>query len=95
MPTSRKRFESRPTEKIERRFVAGLLTDHRDRAIVAAITQLGHDLGLRVVAEGIETQEQFELLRELRCDVGQGYYFGRPRPLGETLAAQEPRAERP
>jgi diguanylate cyclase (GGDEF)-like protein/PAS domain S-box-containing protein len=75
--------------KIERRFVAGLLTDHRDRAIVSAITQLGHDLGLRVVAEGIETQEQFELLRELRCDVGQGYYFGRPRPLKETLGLPE------
>ena len=71
--------------KIEKRFVAGLLTDHRDRAIVCAITQLGHDLGLRVVAEGIETREQYELLKELRCDVGQGYYFGRPQPLRQVL----------
>ena len=70
--------------KIEKRFVAGLLTDHRDRAIVCAITQLGHDLGLRVVAEGIETREQYELLKELRCDVGQGYLLGRPQPLRET-----------
>ena len=67
--------------KIEKRFVAGLLTDHRDRAIVTAITQLGHDLGLRVVAEGIETREQRDLVRELGCDVGQGYWFGRPRPM--------------
>jgi diguanylate cyclase (GGDEF)-like protein len=67
--------------KIERRFVAGLLSDHRDRAIVSAITHLGHDLGLRVVAEGIETREQAELLREIGCDVGQGYYFARPGPM--------------
>jgi diguanylate cyclase (GGDEF)-like protein/PAS domain S-box-containing protein len=67
--------------KIEKRFVAGLLGDDRDRAIVSAITNLGHDLGLRVVAEGIETREQFDLLRELGCDVGQGYWFGRPQPL--------------
>jgi diguanylate cyclase (GGDEF)-like protein/PAS domain S-box-containing protein len=70
--------------KIEKRFVGGLLTDHRDRAIVTAITQLGHDLGLRVVAEGIETREQCELVRELGCDVGQGYWFGRPRPMATT-----------
>jgi diguanylate cyclase (GGDEF)-like protein len=67
--------------KIERRFVAGLLSDRRDRAIVSAIIQLAHDLGLRVVAEGIETPEQAQLLRELGCDVGQGYYFGRPAPM--------------
>jgi diguanylate cyclase (GGDEF)-like protein/PAS domain S-box-containing protein len=74
--------------KIERRFVAGLLTDHRDRAIVSAITQLAHDLGLRVVAEGVETAEQAARLRELGCDVGQGYYFGRPMPLPDLLRAQ-------
>jgi diguanylate cyclase (GGDEF)-like protein/PAS domain S-box-containing protein len=72
--------------KIEKRFVGGLLTDHRDRAIVTAITQLGHDLGLRVVAEGIETREQSELLRELGCDVGQGYWFGRPAPMRHATA---------
>jgi diguanylate cyclase (GGDEF)-like protein/PAS domain S-box-containing protein len=74
--------------KIERRFVAGLLTDHRDHAIVSAITQLGHDLGLRVVAEGVETAEQAARLRELGCDVGQGYFFGRPAPLPDLLRDQ-------
>src|SRR6185312_6346153 len=54
--------------KIEKRFVAGLLTDHQDRAIVSAITQLAHDLGLRVVAEGVETAEQASRLREMGCD---------------------------
>jgi EAL domain-containing protein (putative c-di-GMP-specific phosphodiesterase class I) len=67
--------------KIERRFVAGLLSDERDRAIVTAITHLAHDLGLRVVAEGVETIEQADLLRHLGCDIGQGYFFGRPEPM--------------
>jgi diguanylate cyclase (GGDEF)-like protein/PAS domain S-box-containing protein len=66
--------------KIERRFVSGLLTDPRDRAIVTAVTHLAHDLGLRVVAEGVETAEQAEMLRQLGCDLGQGYFFGRPQP---------------
>jgi diguanylate cyclase (GGDEF)-like protein/PAS domain S-box-containing protein len=76
--------------KIERRFVAGLLSDHRDRAIVSSITHLAHDLGLRVVAEGIETREQAELLREIGCDVGQGYFFARPGPM--TAAGIAPAA---
>jgi diguanylate cyclase (GGDEF)-like protein/PAS domain S-box-containing protein len=71
--------------KIERRFVAGLLTDHQDRAIVSAITQLAHDLGLRVVAEGVETAEQASRLREMGCDVGQGYFFGPPMPARQVL----------
>jgi diguanylate cyclase (GGDEF)-like protein len=76
--------------KIERRFVAGLLSDRRDRAIVSAITHLAHDLGLRVVAEGIETRDQAELLRYLGCDIGQGYYFGRPGPMPAVGAARSP-----
>jgi EAL domain-containing protein (putative c-di-GMP-specific phosphodiesterase class I) len=71
--------------KIERRFVAGLLNDHQDRAIVSAITQLAHDLGLRVVAEGVETAEQASRLREMGCDVGQGYFFGPPMPAHQVL----------
>jgi diguanylate cyclase (GGDEF)-like protein/PAS domain S-box-containing protein len=76
--------------KIERRFVAGLLGDPRDRAIVSAITQLAHDLGLRVVAEGIETAEQALLLREIGCDVGQGYFFARPGPMPPAGSAHQP-----
>jgi EAL domain-containing protein (putative c-di-GMP-specific phosphodiesterase class I) len=72
--------------KIERRFVAGLITDHQDRAIVSAITQLAHDLGLGVVAEGVETAAQARLLREIGCDVGQGYFFGPPMPMDDVLA---------
>jgi EAL domain-containing protein (putative c-di-GMP-specific phosphodiesterase class I) len=72
--------------KIERRFVAGLLTDHQDRAIVSAIIQLAHDLGLRVVAEGVETLAQANRLREMGCDIGQGYFFGAPMPGSDVLA---------
>jgi diguanylate cyclase (GGDEF)-like protein/PAS domain S-box-containing protein len=71
--------------KIERRFVAGFLTNHQDRAIVTAITHLAHDLGLRVVAEGIESAAQAARLREIGCDVGQGFYFGHPMPACDVL----------
>jgi diguanylate cyclase (GGDEF)-like protein/PAS domain S-box-containing protein len=66
--------------KIDRDFVGGLITDQEDSAIVAAIINLAHTLGLVAVAEGVETAEQLERLRELGCDIGQGYYFGRPLP---------------
>jgi len=46
--------------------------------LVIAIIALAHNLRLRVIAEGIETEEQLNLLRSLRCDEGQGYFFGRP-----------------
>ena len=71
--------------KIERRFVVGLLTNDQDRAIVSAIIRLGHDLGLRVVAEGIGTAAQADRLRDMGCDVGQGYHFGRPMPAPKVL----------
>jgi diguanylate cyclase (GGDEF)-like protein/PAS domain S-box-containing protein len=66
--------------KVDRAFVAGLLTDQEDLAIVTAVINLAHTLGLQAVAEGVETAEQLGRLRELGCDIGQGYYFGRPLP---------------
>jgi diguanylate cyclase (GGDEF)-like protein/PAS domain S-box-containing protein len=66
--------------KVDRAFVAGLLADPEASAIVAAIINLAHTLGLAAVAEGVETAEQLGRLRELGCDIGQGYYFGRPLP---------------
>ncbi len=71
--------------KIERRFIAGLLTERHNWAIVSAITQLAHDLDLRVVAEGVETAEQADRLREMGCDIGQGYFFGAPMPARDVL----------
>ena len=63
-----------------RSFVSGLGIENEDTTIVEAVVKLGQALGLAVVAEGIETPLQLSRLRELGCDKGQGYLFGRPRP---------------
>ncbi|HZF79593.1 MAG TPA: sensor domain-containing phosphodiesterase [Rubrivivax sp.] len=80
--------------KIDQSFIRSVLTDDRDRAIVPSMIRLGHDLGFRVVAEGIETQAACELVRRWGCDEGQGYWIARPMPavqfdewLGRRLAA--------
>jgi diguanylate cyclase (GGDEF)-like protein/PAS domain S-box-containing protein len=66
--------------KIDRSFVAGLGIEAEDTTIVEAVVKLGQALGLHVVAEGIESPLQLGRLRDLGCDRGQGYLFGRPRP---------------
>jgi diguanylate cyclase (GGDEF)-like protein len=71
--------------KIDRDFVAGLLSDQEDQAIVTAIINLAHTLGVVAVAEGVENIDQMRRLRDLGCDLGQGYHFGRPLPP-ETLS---------
>ena len=65
--------------KIDRSFVAQLNSKKGDYCIVSAIISLGHSLGLKVIAEGIETREQYQELCNLGCDAAQGYYCGRPR----------------
>lgn len=66
--------------KIDRSFVSGLGIEDEDSTIVEAVIQLGRALGLTVVAEGVESPLQLQRLRDLDCDRGQGYLFGRPRP---------------
>ena len=66
------------TVKLDRSFVIGTTTDSRDAALVMAVITLAHSLGLRVIAEGIETESQHDFLRLLRCDEGQGFLLGRP-----------------
>lgn len=66
--------------KIDRSFVAGLGSDSDDDAIVAAVVDLAHALGLGVVAEGVETEQQRDRLRTLGCDLLQGFLFARPAP---------------
>ena len=66
------------TIKIDRSFVAGLDDDDANLPIVQAVISLAHGLGIDVTAEGIETVEQRDCLRDLTCDRGQGFYFARP-----------------
>ncbi len=69
--------------KLDRSFVAGLGVDPTATAIVAAVVNLAHALGIVVVAEGVETEAQLVALRALRCDRAQGYYWNRPLPAAE------------
>ena len=71
--------------KVDKSFVNDMVTDGRDLAIVRAMTSLGRDLGLLVVAEGVETLAQAELLADLRCDRAQGFLWSPAVPLGELL----------
>jgi EAL domain-containing protein (putative c-di-GMP-specific phosphodiesterase class I) len=70
--------------KIDKSFVDGLGEKPEDTAIVEAVISLAHALGLRTVAEGIETTEQLERLRDLGCELGQGYYFSEALPAHEA-----------
>lgn len=69
--------------KIDKSFVDNLLTDKGDQKIVAAVTSLASNFGLKTVAEGIEDSDTFEYLRKLGCVVAQGYYISRPLPPEE------------
>jgi diguanylate cyclase (GGDEF)-like protein/PAS domain S-box-containing protein len=69
--------------KVDRSFVNGMVENPTDRELVAAVVGMGRALKLSVVAEGIETPEQAEALRELGCDIGQGYLFAKPVPAEE------------
>ena len=71
--------------KIDRSFVAGLPEQGEDMVIVRAIIDLGHHLGLEVVAEGVEDQETWDLLAAMGCDLVQGWHLARPMPTGELL----------
>ena len=66
------------TLKVDRAFVSRIDSDRETHEIVRIIVMLAHNLGLRVVAEGIETQAQLDLLRALGCELGQGYFFSKP-----------------
>ena len=69
--------------KIDRSFVCQLVNDQEDAAIVRATMTLGHDLGLSIVAEGVEDQATWDHLRLLGCDTIQGYYISRPLPAAQ------------
>jgi EAL domain-containing protein (putative c-di-GMP-specific phosphodiesterase class I) len=72
--------------KIDQSFVRDLTEDANDRALVTTIITMAHNLGLKVIAEGVETAEQLQFLKENNCDHYQGYYFSKPVPIAEFEA---------
>lgn len=73
------------TIKIDKSFVGDIMTDPDDAAIVTAIIAMAHSLRLKVVAEGVETQGQFDFLLERGCDAMQGYFFSKPLPAEDIF----------
>ena len=72
--------------KIDRSFVHGIAGSTDDRNVVQSILSLGKSLGIEVVAEGVETEADLQMLRQLGCTTMQGHYFVKPMPLNETIA---------
>jgi len=84
------------TLKVDKSFINDITVDPGDLELVGAAIAMGHGLNLKVVAEGIETEEQYHLLRSLKCDYGQGYLFSKPLPRAEfeeLLQTQEKSAD--
>jgi EAL domain-containing protein (putative c-di-GMP-specific phosphodiesterase class I) len=69
--------------KIDQSFVRHLIAGSTDFALCKAIIVMAHELGMKVIAEGVETEQQRDLLNSAGCDYGQGYYFARPVPAAE------------
>ncbi len=75
--------------KIDRSFIKGITTNENSRAIVEMILTMARQLGLRIIAEGIEHEEQAELLRELQCFTAQGFYYSKPVPADDVYASHK------
>jgi EAL domain-containing protein (putative c-di-GMP-specific phosphodiesterase class I) len=78
--------------KLDRSFVAPILVDARAAAVVRAVVDLAHVLNLTVVVEGVEDAATAELVRDLGCDIGQGFFYGPPVPPAELLRLVKSRA---
>jgi EAL domain-containing protein (putative c-di-GMP-specific phosphodiesterase class I)/CheY-like chemotaxis protein len=72
--------------KIDKSFVQNIERNERNRIIVQKTVEIGHELGMKVVGEGVETHNQLEFLRTYRCDAAQGYLFSRPLPVKDLLS---------
>jgi diguanylate cyclase (GGDEF)-like protein/PAS domain S-box-containing protein len=81
--------------KLDRSFVRGLPDNERDGAIATSVVAMGHGLKLDVLAEGIETEAQWHFLRDLGCDMGQGYHFAKPMPYDALVKHLQSHAEAP
>lgn len=69
--------------KMDQSFVKGMTIDSKNARIARAIIEIGHSLEQKVIAEGVESKEQFDFLRKYRCDIIQGYFFSKPLPCDE------------
>jgi len=76
--------------KIDKSFILGIDADREAATIVETIVELAHNLGLRAVGEGVETEEAHQLLTASGCDLGQGFLMGRPMPAAEVRALARP-----
>jgi len=72
--------------KIDRSFISDMHKNERDRVIVQKTIEMGHDLGIHVIAEGVENKDQLDFLHLKGCDSAQGYFFSRPLPPNEFVA---------
>ncbi|MGF1761996.1 bifunctional diguanylate cyclase/phosphodiesterase [Aliivibrio kagoshimensis] len=79
--------------KIDRSFITDLETDTDNRAITIAIIQMGHSLGLNVLAEGVESKAQLSFLEQQQCDLVQGYYSGKPMPASKVIQRFSPASD--
>ena len=78
--------------KIDQSFIKDIVTDPDDRTIISAVTVMAHTMRIKVLAEGVETEEQLAFLRDSGCDEAQGFLFSRPVPareFEEMIAAGE------
>lgn len=80
--------------KIDQLFVSAIEADPRDQQIVRSMIDLAHNLGMRALAEGVESAAALELLREMGCDRAQGFHIGRPLPVGDYLGRGDPQGVR-
>ncbi|WP_432662257.1 EAL domain-containing protein [Wukongibacter baidiensis] len=69
--------------KLDKSFIKNVTTKSKDQAITKSLIDLAHEIGLEVIAEGIETEEQYRYLKEINCDIGQGYFFNKPSSTEE------------
>ena len=69
--------------KIDKEFLESTDDSKRSRYIIEKIVQMAHGLDIRVVCEGVERKEQVEFLREIECDIIQGYYYSKPMPMAD------------
>jgi len=69
--------------KIDKSFIQNITTDSNDRIICKSVISMVKELNMQVIAEGVETQEQYDLLKSIDCDYIQGYYFAKPMPASE------------